>query len=118
MDAPAGYKRLPDGARCRCINLWADSALNYWCCNLSTPDSPVIMDMDAQTPQPKGPELKWQGPVLLPGETVQYLADLAKTGVWGSTIDAVVESLIAEGIRRAIDDGHIKIRTFDSAESR
>jgi hypothetical protein len=28
---PAGYSRLPDGVRCRCIRLWTDGE-RYYCC--------------------------------------------------------------------------------------
>lgn len=31
---PAGYSKLPDGVRCRCVRLWADGESHY-CCNLT-----------------------------------------------------------------------------------
>jgi len=59
---------------------------------------------------------KWQGAVEIESSTMQYIVDLSKTGVYGANIDEVVEGLILEGVRRAIDDGHIKIRTFETTE--
>lgn len=31
--APSNYKRLPDGLKCRCINLFQEPDGSYWCCN-------------------------------------------------------------------------------------
>lgn len=32
MAAPQGYRKLPDGVRCRCMNLWAEADGSHWCC--------------------------------------------------------------------------------------
>lgn len=32
MTAPDGYRQLPRGVRCRCLNLWRESEGDYWCC--------------------------------------------------------------------------------------
>lgn len=37
MPAPAGYNKLPDGVRCRCLNLWQEADGSFWCCK----DAPV-----------------------------------------------------------------------------
>lgn len=34
MPAPANYVRLPNGIRCKCLNLWTDDRDgSLWCCN-------------------------------------------------------------------------------------
>lgn len=58
---------------------------------------------------------KWTGSVQLDGSTIEYICDLKKTGLFGRNVDEVVEGLILEGVRRAIDDGHIKVRIFEDA---
>lgn len=32
---PAGYRKLPDGTRCRCIRLWQDGVGGFYCCRSS-----------------------------------------------------------------------------------
>jgi hypothetical protein len=38
---PSGYGKLPDGAKCRCLNLWADGT-DYYCCNPDQPDPVTV----------------------------------------------------------------------------
>lgn len=57
----------------------------------------------------------WEGKIQLESSTIEYVVDLKKTGLFGSTLQEVVEGLILERIRRAIDDGHIKVREFSDA---
>ncbi len=32
---PAGYRKLPEGTRCRCIRLWQDGVGGFYCCRSS-----------------------------------------------------------------------------------
>ena len=43
-------------------------------------------------------------------QVAPYLADLAKTGVWGKNAAEAAERLIADQIRRLINEGVLKIR--------
>jgi Arc/MetJ-type ribon-helix-helix transcriptional regulator len=40
----------------------------------------------------------------------EYLAELVKTGLYGSTPTAVVRQLVLQGIQKAISDHHIDVR--------
>lgn len=52
VEPPAGFRKLPDDIRCRCIRLWKHPDSSYWCCNPKTnmdvvepkaePDQPVV----------------------------------------------------------------------------
>lgn len=42
-------------------------------------------------------------------QTEERLQRMLATGLWGDTLDAVMESLVAEGVRRACADGLIQV---------
>lgn len=41
---PDYYRKLPDGVRCRCINLWAEVDGSHWCCNVNRRPQPALAE--------------------------------------------------------------------------
>ena len=60
--------------------------------------------------------MKLDGTIKLDIATMTYVIDIKNTGLFGNTIDEVVEGLVLQGVRNAIDDGHIKVRTFEISD--
>lgn len=56
----------------------------------------------------------WTGNIELSAQQVEYLASMARTGLYGSNVDEVVVSLILAGIRDAVDRDFIKLTTRNS----
>ncbi len=46
---PLGYERLPEGVRCRCVNLWRDASGAHWCC---APNNKRLPDENDPTHKP------------------------------------------------------------------
>jgi hypothetical protein len=46
-------------------------------------------------------------------EQVSYLGDMLKTGLYGGTLEEVVERLIDAGIRNAVERRHIRLKSFN-----
>lgn len=61
MERPANYERLPDGVRCRCINLWRDADGSYWCCKRE----------GGETIEPVGGGIFFDGKVKSPRELAE-----------------------------------------------
>ena len=43
ISPPEGYRKLPAGARCRCIRLWFDGT-DHWCCDPKNNPPPASPD--------------------------------------------------------------------------
>jgi len=50
----------------------------------------------------------WSGSIDVTNHQIEYLVAMARTGLYGSTPDEVVISLVLAGIREAVDRGFIK----------
>ena len=44
MEAPAGYMKLADGVRCRCVRLWTDGTDHYCCKGAAAPCASTYID--------------------------------------------------------------------------
>ena len=60
--------------------------------------------------------MTWTGTVQLDSATMEYVGMMQKTGLYGITLDDVIEGLILAGVRRAIEAGHIKVKTFEASD--
>jgi hypothetical protein len=49
-------------------------------------------------------------PITLALATWEYLDELSKRGTHGTSVPDVAKSLIEDGVRRAIQDGFLKLR--------
>ena len=50
----------------------------------------------------------WEGKIELTNQQVEYVAELARTGLYGQNADAVLKELVLMGLREAFRGGMLK----------
>lgn len=77
MQPPANYRLLPDGVRCRCINLWQDRQGRFYCCGATDAEAPA----PSEDPISLGDVLNQVIPQMTTAEQQARLAEFMRLAV-------------------------------------